>query len=191
MPLLVKAGSFLRNLFLSRRVEQDLDQEVRSHLQLLIDENIRAGVSSHKAQRVARMELGGSGQVKERVREERLGNSRHSLMSDVRFGFRQLYKNPAFTAVAILVIAVGIGANTAMFSIVNAVLLQPLPFPDPDRLVVLSELLPNTGERMSISLPSFLDWRAQAKSFEAMAGYRGYVATLTGIDAPDRLTGRP
>src|SRR5215470_3399055 len=86
----------------------------------------------------------------------RKSNSLHSLMSDVRFGFRQLYKDPGFIAVAILVIALGVGANTAMFSIVNAVLLQPLPFPDPDRLVVLSELVSNTGERMSISFPSFL-----------------------------------
>lgn len=190
MPLLVKAGSFLRNLFLSRRVEQDLDREVHSHLQLLIDESIRAGMSPQEAQRVARMELGGAEQVKEEVREERLGNSLHSLMRDVRFGFRQLYKNPAFTVVAVLVIALGIGANTAMFSIVNAVLLRPLPFTDSDRLVILSELASNTGERMSISYPSFLDWRAQAKSLEAIAGYRGYAATLTGIDPPDRLTGR-
>jgi predicted permease len=190
MPLFVKAGNFLRNLFRFHRVEQDLDQEVHSHLQLLIDENIRAGMSPQEAQRAARIELGGAEQVKEEVREERLGNSLHSLMSDIRFGFRQLYKDPRFTAVAILVIALGVGANTAMFTIVNAVLLQPLPFPDPDRLIVLSELAPNTGERVSLSFPSFLDWRAQAKSFEAMAGYRGYAATLTGIEPPDRLTGR-
>ena len=83
-----------------------------------------------------------------------------SGLKDLRFGVRTLIKNPAFSAIAGLVIALGVGANTAIFSVVNAVLLQPLPFPDPDRLVVLSEQMPNTGERMSISFPSFLDWRS-------------------------------
>ena len=113
-----------------------------------------------------------------------------SSLKDLRFGARTLIKNPGFTAIAIVVIALGVGANTAIFSIVNAILLEPLPFPDPDRLVVFSELSPNTSERMSISFPSFLDWRARARSFDGMAGYRAYSGTLTGIDPPVRLTGR-
>ncbi len=113
-----------------------------------------------------------------------------SGIKDLRFGARTLRRNPAFTAIAILVIALGVGANTAIFSVVNAVLLQPLPFKDSDRLVVLNEEMPNTGERMSISFPSFLDWRAQARSFDGMAGYRAYAGTLTGIDPPTRLNGR-
>jgi hypothetical protein len=92
MPLFVKARSFLRNLFLCRRVEADLDQEVHSHLEMLVEENIRAGMSPQEAQRAARIELGGIDQVKEQVREERLGNWLHSVMSDCRFGVRQLYK---------------------------------------------------------------------------------------------------
>ena len=115
----------------------------------------------------------------------------HSGLKDLRFGAQTLIKNPGFSAIAILVIALGVGANTAIFSIVNAVLLQPLPFHDPDRLVVFSELMPNTNERMSISFPSFLDWRSQARGFEGMAGYRAYAGTLTGISAapPDRAHG--
>jgi putative ABC transport system permease protein len=113
-----------------------------------------------------------------------------SGLKDLRFGVRTLKKSPAFTAIAILVIALGVGANTAIFSVVNAVLLQPLPFKDSDRLVVLSEQMPNTGGRMSISFPSFLDWRAQARGFEGMAGYRSYAGTITGIDPPTRLNGR-
>ena len=114
----------------------------------------------------------------------------HSGLKDLRFGVRTLIKNPAFSAIAVLVIALGVGANTAIFSVVNAVLLQPLPFPDPDRLVVLSEQMPNTGERMSISFPSFLDWRTRARSFDGIAGYRAYAGTITGIDPPMRLNGR-
>ena len=111
-------------------------------------------------------------------------------LKDLRFGARTLKRNPGFAAITILVIALGVGANTAIFSVVNAVLLQPLPFKDSDRLVVLSEEMPNTGERMSISFPSFLDWRAQVRSFDAMAGYRSYAGTLTGVDPPARLNGR-
>src|SRR5579864_8547072 len=113
MPLLVKVRSFLGNLFSSRRVDADLDHEVHSHLELLIAENIRAGMPPKEAERAARIELGGIEQVKEQVREERLGNWLHSVFSDCRYGIRQLRKNPGFTVVAILTLAVGIGATTA------------------------------------------------------------------------------
>src|SRR5690348_7308326 len=105
MPVLAKARSFLRNLFQTRRVEQDLDQEVRSHLQLLIDENLRAGMSPGEAQRAARIELGGAEQVKQQVREQRLGDSLHSWLTDFRFGARQLRKNPGFSLTVVLTLA--------------------------------------------------------------------------------------
>src|SRR5713226_3981839 len=114
MPLFVKVGSFLRNLFLSRRVDADLDQEVHSHLELLIAENIRAGMPPEEAQRAARIELGGIEQVKEQVREEGLGNWLHSVVSDCRYGLRQLRKNPGATAVMIFALALAIGAATAI-----------------------------------------------------------------------------
>jgi predicted permease len=134
MPLVAKTRSFLRNLFSNGRVEQDLDQEVRSHLQLLIDENLRAGMSPRQAERAARMELGGAEQVKERVREARLGNWLHSLIFDCRFGFRQLHKNPGFTLTVVLTLALSVGANTAIFSLVNALLLKSLPYAHPERM---------------------------------------------------------
>jgi macrolide transport system ATP-binding/permease protein len=134
MPFFPKAASFLRNLFLTRRVERDLDLEVRSHLQLLIDENLRAGMSLQEARRAAHMELGGAEQVKQQVREQRLGDSLHSWISDLRFGARQLYKNPGFTLTVVLTLALSVGANTAIFSLVNALLLKSLPYAHPERM---------------------------------------------------------
>ena len=130
MPLLVKARSFLRNLIFARRVDADLDQEVRSHLELLIEEKIREGMSPTEAQRAARIELGGIAQVQEQVREERLGNWLHSVLSDCRYGLRHLRKNPGTTAVMVFTLALGIGATTAIFSVVYGVLLRPLPYAD-------------------------------------------------------------
>ncbi|HEX4544071.1 MAG TPA: ABC transporter permease [Candidatus Acidoferrum sp.] len=137
MALLVKARSFLRNLFLSRRVDVDLDQEVLSHLEMLTDENIRAGMPPKEAQRAARIELGGIEQVKEQVREQRIGNWLHSVISDCRYGLRQLRKNPGFTTVAVLTLALGIGANTAIFQLIDAVRLRTLPVKDPQELATV------------------------------------------------------
>src|ERR1700688_4802 len=117
MRLFVKARSFLRNLFLLRRVEADLDNEVRSHLELMTAENMRAGMGSEEARRAARIELGGVEQVKEQVRDERRGNWTQSVISDCRFGLRQLRKNPGFSLVAIIALALGIGFSTIIFSV--------------------------------------------------------------------------
>src|SRR6266566_9968669 len=119
MPLSAKARSFLRNLFFVR-VEKDLHQELRSHLQMLIDENLRAGMGRREAERAARMDLGGAEQVKEQVREKRLGHGLHAVMADCRFGARQLRKDPGFTLTVVLTLALSVGANTAIFSLVNA-----------------------------------------------------------------------
>jgi predicted permease len=134
MPLFVKVRSLLRNLFSFRRVEVDLDQEVHSHLEMLIEENIRAGMPPEEAQRAARIELGGIEQVKEQVREERIGNWLRSVISDCRYGVRQLRKNPGFTSVAVLTLALGIGANTAIFTLLHASLWRPLPISAPQQI---------------------------------------------------------
>ena len=119
MPMFAKIQSFVRNLFSSRRVEADLADEVRAHLQMLMEENIRAGMTPSEAARAASAELGGIEQVKEQVREQRLGNWLHSVMSDCRFGLRQLRKAPGFAMIAILTLALGIGANAALFTVVE------------------------------------------------------------------------
>jgi putative ABC transport system permease protein len=187
MPLFMKARSFLRNLFTSRRVEVDLDQEVHSHLELLTEENIRAGMPPHEAQRAARIELGGIEQVKEQVREERLGNSLRSVISDCRYGLRQLRKNPGFTAVAVLTLALGIGVTTAIFSVVYGVLLRPLPYRDPNRIMAVFEVT-SKGRPSRLADPNFDDFRDQSRSFQAIAKYTDNVASVSGASQPTRTT---
>jgi len=190
MPLFVKARSFLRNFFSSRCVEADLDEEVHSHLELLVEENIRAGMPPEEAQRAARIELGGIEQVKQQVRENRIGNSIHSVVADCRYGFRQLRKNPGFTAVAVLTLALGIGANTAVFSHVNALVLRPFSFLDLDRVVAIWETVPKQDAYgVGVAPANFHDWTEQSKSFEYLAATRGWDANLTGEGVAERVEG--
>jgi predicted permease len=187
MPLFVKVRSFLENLFSSRRVDEDLDHEVHSHLALLTEENIRAGMPPAEAQRAARIELGGIEQVKEQVREERLGNWLHSVFSDCRYGFRQLRKNLGAAAVMVFTLALAIGATTAIFSVVYGVLLQPLPYSDANRIMALFEVNSNGGWSRFAD-PNFDDLRDQNRSFQAIAKYNDYVASVSGVSQPTRTT---
>ncbi|HUN64403.1 MAG TPA: ABC transporter permease [Candidatus Sulfotelmatobacter sp.] len=190
MPFLEKPRAFFRNLFSSRAIDADLDNEVRSHLQMLIDENLSAGMPPEEAQRAARLELGGIEQVKEQVREQRLANCLHSILSDSRFALRQLRKSPAFTSVAILTLAFGIGANTAVFSILDAVLIRPLPYPSSQRLVRLGALDLKSGLFLGkTSYPDFLDWNAQPDLFDKLAAYEEKTFNLAGISQPEHVKG--
>jgi putative ABC transport system permease protein len=113
----------------------------------------------------------------------------NGLLQDLRYGARMLMKKPGFTLIALITLALGIGANTAIFSVVNAVLLRALPYPQPERLVVLAEKQ-RGGRRMGIAYPNFQDWRERAQSFTEMAGYRFALFNLTGVDKPVRLQAR-
>jgi predicted permease len=173
MPFLVKVRSVLRNLFSSRRVEMDLDQEVHSHLEMLTEENIRAGMPPSEAQRAARIELGGIEQVKEQVRQERIGSWLQSVISDCRYGLRQLRKHPGFTAVVVLTLALGIGANTAIFSMVNALLLHPYNFRNLDSLVRVWEDrgIDEGYDARYIAPADAEDLRSSGSGFEGLATY--------------------
>ncbi len=132
---------------------------------------MREGMSLEEARRAARIELGGIEQVKEEVRDVRAGAWLDSLLQDLRYGARTLRKNPAFTAIAVLTLALGIGANTAMFTLADAVLLRPLPYHAPNQLVWITEQSSN-GDSTGVSWPNFRDWKRLNTTFSGMAGYR-------------------
>src|SRR5215813_4742968 len=117
------------------------------------------------------------------------GETMGRLLQDLRFGARTLLKAPALTAVAVIALALGIGANTAMFSIVNTVLLRPLPYAEPDRLLQLYTSMPQFRQA-SVSYPNFLDWKERSRSFDLMAAYRSETFNLTGQPTPERLHGQ-
>lgn len=139
MPVLLHINSLLHNLFCRERIEKDLDNEIRSHLELLTDEKISEGMDREEATRAARIELGGIEQVKESVRAVRAGVWLATVSQDFGFAVRMLRKTPGFTLTAIAALTLGIGANVAIFSVVNTVILKPLRAPDPDRIVQIEQ----------------------------------------------------
>src|SRR5262249_2494642 len=154
--------------FLRRNKRQEeLEEEVRSHLEMAKQDRVARGEDQREAERAARCEFGNVELVKEMTREAWGGGAVERLKQDMRFGVRVLAKSPGFTVVAILTLALGIGANTALFSVVSGVLLNPLPYPEPAELVWLAESKPNF-ESGSISFPNFRDWRKDNRTFHAM-----------------------
>jgi len=180
----------LRSLFRRKRVEEELDEEFRYHLEQQIEEHLAGGLDPREARLAALGALDGIELRKEECRDMRRINLFEDLLRDLGFGLRMFRKNPGFTAVAVLTLALGIGANTAIFSVVDGVLLRPLPFPDPDRLVSVQEMdLRNEPTPDTVSYPNFFDWRSENSVFDRIAAYRSKTFTLTGVDNPDRLIG--
>jgi predicted permease len=176
----------LLNVFRSTN-SRDVDTELYSHLTLAIEENLVRGMSTDEARRSALLQLGGFEQTKEQIRDQQTLPFAESLFQDFRFALRMLHRNPGFTVATVLILALGIGANTTLFSIVNGILLRPLPYPHPEQLVTLRESKPNfaTG---SISLLNFLDWQKDNRSFSSMAAMRpGRSPILTGLGDAEQL----
>jgi len=164
-----------RNFFSgARNAEKDFAAEMQSNLQLHIDENSRRGMSAEEARRDALMRLGGVVQTEEIVRDQRSLPWLESFTQDFRFAVRMLLTNPGFTFTAVLILALGIGANTAMFSVVRAVLLRPLAYSQPDRIVRIASLWKKSGHQGQVSAPDFHDWHDQSTAFEHMAIYANY-----------------
>jgi putative ABC transport system permease protein len=178
----------LRSLLRHRRVEAELDDELRFHFDQQVEKYLRSGLMPEEAARRARLFFGGMDQVKEECRDARGVQLMETLLQDIRYGFRMLRKKPTFTLVAVLTIALGVGANTAIFSIVNAVLLRHLPYHDPDRLVKISFNSPGLGLRdVPFSVPELDDLRTRAGVFEDVSTIGGGSVNLTGANQPEHL----
>jgi predicted permease len=180
-----------RALLRKRAVEEEMDEELRFHLEMEIEKSLRAGMSREEARRVAYVRFGGVERVKEEVREERGVRPLEDLMADVRYALRQLRKNPGFAAVAIVTLALGIGANTAVFSVLHRVILSPLDFDEPERLVRVYQTHESYGGGIWVSGPAFLDYREKIDAFEHAAAIYNYQETgftLTGFGPPRRVT---
>ncbi len=174
----------------SRRRYDDISEEIREHLDEKVDELVAGGMSRADAMAAARRQFGNVALIEERTREVWRWAWLENLFADVRYALRMLRKSPGFTVVAILTLALGIGANTAIFSVVNAVLLQPLAYPNPDRLVEL-ELSSPQGNGNITSIPKFNIWREQTQVFDSVAAYdlSGPGINLIAGDRPEQLKG--
>jgi predicted permease len=175
----------LGDFFRKRKRERELAAELESHLQLHIEDNLRAGMTAALARREALMKLGGVEQTKENYRERRGLPALEMLLQDIRYGLRVLSKNPGFTAVAVLTLALATGAATAIFSVVYGVMLRPLPYTDSNRIMAVSEVN-STGEWSRLADPNFDDFHNQNRSFQVIAKYNDNIASVSGASQPTR-----
>jgi putative ABC transport system permease protein len=174
-------------LFRRDRAEHELAEELRAHLDMRTEDHVRAGMSLADARRAALMESGGLGIAADACRERRALPFASDLLQDIRYAARKLRASPGFAAVAVLTLALGIGANTAIFSVVNAAMLQRLPFQDPDRLVMVWETSPRTGTQNVANPFNFLNWKDRNHSFERISALVGTGAGLTGDGEPEQI----
>jgi len=186
-------GSLLRNLFRRDRADAELDEELQAYVQMLADEKRAQGLSPGEALRAARLEVGGTEPVKEQVRDARAGAWIESIGRDLRYAVRSLRRSPGFTAAATLTLALAIGANTALFSVVHGMLIRPLPYAQAEELFRVWEFWPNEPPFRHVVSPDYGQWRDMGASFEAVGGYgkggRGGVFHLTGDGEAERLDG--
>lgn len=179
---------WLWRILRKERTEHELDSELRFHLEQRVAELVEEGAGREEASRQARMEFGGVEGIKEECRESRRVHLLETFFQDVRYGLRMLRRNPGFAMVAILTLALGIGANTAIFSVVNGVLLNPLPYPYPEQLITLHESKPNF-QYGSVSYPNFRDWQKSNRAFSAIGITRYTAFGLTGMGDAEQLNG--
>jgi len=180
----------LRGLILKQRLEREMEEELRFHIKMREALNRASGLPPELAALEARRRFGNLAAIKEYCRDIRGGGLMDTLLADLRYGLRMLVRDPAFTVVAVITLALGIGANTAIFTVVNAVLLRPLPYRDAGKLVLVFETEPELP-KAPVSGPDFVDWREQNTAFESMAAGGEEDANLTGTGDPGRVAIEP
>jgi len=179
---------FLRNLFRRDHVERDLSDEIDGFVDLLTEEKITQGMPADEARRAAQLEIGHVEHVKDNVRDVRTGVWLDALRQDACFGVRTLLRRPGFAAVVVLTLGVGMGATTAIFSLIDSVLLKPLPFHEPDRLAMVWEVRPRFNQpRIEAAPLNYLDWEQRLQAFKSLAAYVTTFVNLTGSGTPERL----
>ncbi|MCI0538394.1 MAG: ABC transporter permease, partial [Verrucomicrobiales bacterium] len=190
MNLLHKVQLRFKALFHKRKLDVDMDEEMKSHIEMRTQQNLEAGLNPEEARYAALRQFGWTESIKETCRETRGVTWLEQLTQDVRFGARMLGKNRGFASIAVLTLALGIGANTAIFSVVNAVLLRPLPYRDADRLITIWERNPQQGYDQNMAATgTFLDWKEQSQSFEDMAIFESNQGlTLTSHGDAEQIT---
>src|SRR6266478_1975778 len=180
--------SWFKRLFLRRRLYAELSEEIREHLEEKIEELVAGGMSRKEATAFARRNFGNVTLIEEDSRKVWRWPSIEEFFIDIRFGLRILRKNPGFTAVAVLTLALGIGANTAIFSVVYGALLSPLPYPNPDELVMVWSKV--NGHNNSVSAGDYLDWKRQNTVFQDVVAWSGGSFNLTVGGHPEAMQAR-
>jgi predicted permease len=188
MSLFKTISARLHGLLRREAVIGDIDEEMRLHLQMVVEENVERGMPPEEARRAALRSFGNFDKVRDRAWEVRGGGVVEAFLQDIRYGARLLARNKGFTTVAVLTLALGIGANTAIFSVVNELLLRPLPYPGAERIVMLWEISPEGRHQNPTSFANFLSWREQSTAFESMAAFSDYRLNLTGDGDPEEVT---
>jgi hypothetical protein len=190
---LQEALNRMRSFFRKDPLDQELDSEIASHLDMAVEENIARGLPAGEARRQALARFGGVQQARETHRETRGLPWLDVLMQDLSFTFRTMRRDRAFTIVAVLILALGIGANVAVFSVVNTILLRPLPFRDSEQLVRIVERNPAAGESSKTYSADATDIQQQNRSFQSVSGYFAFTGPdnfkLIGHEQPVPLTG--
>jgi putative ABC transport system permease protein len=179
----------LRRLFFGRRNDADLRDELAFHIEAETQKNLAAGMPANEARRQALIAFGGVQQTRESVREIRWGRLPSILVQDLRFGWRMLRHVPGFTFVAVITLALGIGANTAVFSLADTLLLHPLPFPHLDRLVTVFVRYGNSSMRRRMSPADFRDYQQRTRAFENLSAYSSADFNISGGSVPERVSG--
>src|SRR4051812_31372963 len=188
LTVLRRAIRRLRHFVGRRSFERDVDDELRFHMEMVAERHVAHGYSPAEVRVLTHKEFGSMDRHKEEIRDARGLTFGDDLGRDIRFALRTLLRSPGFTIIALITFALGIGANTAIFSVVNAVLLRPLPYPNASRVVQLFETMQDQPGYGSVNYLNLMDWKKDAtNSFERIGAY--YVSTITmdGAGDPERL----